>query len=452
MKVQTCLAIGLVLAMSTGCAVYFRPAPPPPPPPPPPPTETVAVGPESAPPPPAAEEAPPPPPAEEHTDAYDDQDPTALQDFHAALDPHGMWVDDPTYGYVWVPNPAEVGPDFYPYVSGGHWAYGDDNLWVSEYEWGWAPFHYGRWAFTDARGWAWIPGREYAPAWVEWRLGDEYVGWAPAPPEYVWRHGMAVTVGFRPPPPRYVFVGHGDFYSSHPSRVVVVGARAHEYEGRTRPYSAGGGGHFRHGPTPAAMHLPPAKVVHATGHEPGIARAKGFSRPATAEKLGAHPPARVATAGPHGQERTRAEPGHPEPGHAEPGHPEPGHTEPGHPEPGHATTKEATEKEPSTRETAPRETPAARAEEQAHPEPGHAEATHADATHAEPAHGEATQKEPSREAPRGESAQEEHRVQAEPSSHESVAHEASQAQHPPAAASHPPAATKGPTKSSSKKK
>src|SRR5580698_9616424 len=36
-------------------------------------------------------------------DVYDDQDPTALQDFHPALDSHGTWTDDPTYGTVWVP-------------------------------------------------------------------------------------------------------------------------------------------------------------------------------------------------------------------------------------------------------------------------------------------------------------------------------------------------------------
>src|SRR5580658_4597889 len=42
-------------------------------------------------------------------DSYADTDPTALTDFHATLDPHGTWMDDPTYGTVWVPNTAEVG-------------------------------------------------------------------------------------------------------------------------------------------------------------------------------------------------------------------------------------------------------------------------------------------------------------------------------------------------------
>ena len=38
-------------------------------------------------------------------------------------------------------------------------------------------------------GWLWIPGTEWAPAWVAWRSddGDDgYVGWAPLPPESSW--------------------------------------------------------------------------------------------------------------------------------------------------------------------------------------------------------------------------------------------------------------------------
>jgi len=35
-------------------------------------------------------------------------------------------------------------------------------------------------------GWVWVPGYEWAPAWVSWRYGDEYVGWAPLPPAAVW--------------------------------------------------------------------------------------------------------------------------------------------------------------------------------------------------------------------------------------------------------------------------
>ena len=45
-------------------------------------------------------------------DEYSDTDPSAATDFRSTLDPYGTWVDDPTYGQIWVPSPAEVGPYF----------------------------------------------------------------------------------------------------------------------------------------------------------------------------------------------------------------------------------------------------------------------------------------------------------------------------------------------------
>jgi uncharacterized protein DUF6600 len=230
-------------------------------------------------------------PTEQNADSYDDKDPTALQDFHPALDAHGTWADDPTYGTVWTPSATETGPEFVPYVSGGHWVYGDDYLWTSDYEWGWAPFHYGRWVNLEARGWSWIPGREYAPAWVEWRTGDAYLGWSPAPPLFIWRGGVAVTVGFAPPQPRFVFCAHADLFAPQPGRVVLMGPRPVEIESRTRVYGVPGGpGHFRPGPPLGSLHIPPERIVRATGHESGCARAVAFSRPSTALRLGAHPP------------------------------------------------------------------------------------------------------------------------------------------------------------------
>ena len=32
-------------------------------------------------------------------------------------------------------------------------------------------------------GWVWVPGYTWAPAWVSWRYGDGYAGWAPLPPD-----------------------------------------------------------------------------------------------------------------------------------------------------------------------------------------------------------------------------------------------------------------------------
>src|SRR5690606_3356237 len=61
----------------------------------------------------------------------------------------------------------------------------------------WAVYHYGRWYDDDRLGWCWVPGRNWAPAWVTWRRGDRHVGWAPLPPE---EDGfqLSVSLDFRP--------------------------------------------------------------------------------------------------------------------------------------------------------------------------------------------------------------------------------------------------------------
>src|SRR5689334_10496074 len=66
----------------------------------------------------------------------------SFQAFYDELSPYGQWVDYPNHGYVWVPR---VDRGFRPYYTSGRWAYSDyGNVWVSDYPWGWAPFHYGR--------------------------------------------------------------------------------------------------------------------------------------------------------------------------------------------------------------------------------------------------------------------------------------------------------------------
>jgi hypothetical protein len=66
--------------------------------------------------------------------------------------------------------------------------------WVSEWEWGWAPFHYGRWYCHAHHGWVWIPGTVWGPAWVAWRCGDGFVGWAPLSPRIGWRVGVGLAI------------------------------------------------------------------------------------------------------------------------------------------------------------------------------------------------------------------------------------------------------------------
>jgi len=114
----------------------------------------------------------------------------SYQVFYDELSPYGQWIMDPQYGYVWLPY---AGPSFRPYYSSGHWAYTPyGTTWVSDYPWGWAPFHYGRWTFNSFYGWTWIPGNVWGPAWVSWRGGGSFYGWAPMGP------GFNTNISFGP--------------------------------------------------------------------------------------------------------------------------------------------------------------------------------------------------------------------------------------------------------------
>src|SRR5207249_329838 len=96
----------------------------------------------------------------------------------------GNWIEAGDYGYGWQPDVATSDPNWRPYAD-GYWAYTDDGwTWVSYEDFGWATYHYGRWANLSDYGWVWFPGDDldWGPAWVSWRTGGDYVGWAPLPP------------------------------------------------------------------------------------------------------------------------------------------------------------------------------------------------------------------------------------------------------------------------------
>jgi hypothetical protein len=96
----------------------------------------------------------------------------------------GNWIDVEGYGYGWQPDVAVSDPNWRPY-SDGYWAYTDYGwTWISYEDFGWATYHYGRWANLGDYGWTWFPGTDldWGPAWVSWRTGGDYIGWAPLPP------------------------------------------------------------------------------------------------------------------------------------------------------------------------------------------------------------------------------------------------------------------------------
>ena len=109
------------------------------------------------------------------------QDEVPVEFFYEHLSPHGDWYEAGDYGYVW--QPYDIRDDWSPY-SDGRWVYTDAGwTWDSVEPYGWAVYHYGRWAEMQDLGWVWVPGTEWGPAWVSWRRTPEYVGWAPLPPE-----------------------------------------------------------------------------------------------------------------------------------------------------------------------------------------------------------------------------------------------------------------------------
>ncbi len=93
------------------------------------------------------------------------------------LDTYGRWSEVPDYGPVWYPSSVAVG--WAPYRV-GHWAWVEPWgwTWVSHEPWGFAPYHYGRWAVIGGT-WGWVPGPVavapvYAPALVAFVGGDGF--------------------------------------------------------------------------------------------------------------------------------------------------------------------------------------------------------------------------------------------------------------------------------------
>lgn len=124
-------------------------------------------------------------------------------DFYEPLAAHGRWVLVGSYGRVWMPASVEVG--WRPY-SNGYWQRTDAGwYWVSDEPWGWATYHYGRWDWHAAHGWFWVPQTQWAPAWVAWREGGGYIGWAPLRP--------SLTIG--------VSIGRVDYEPAFASRAFV---------------------------------------------------------------------------------------------------------------------------------------------------------------------------------------------------------------------------------------
>ncbi|MGB8636419.1 MAG: DUF6600 domain-containing protein [Rhodanobacteraceae bacterium] len=113
------------------------------------------------------------------------------------LDRYGTWRSSAEYGHVWFP--SQVNTDWAPYRD-GRWTWIEPWgwTWVDNAPWGFAPFHYGRWARVHNR-WGWVPGPRlrravYAPALVAFVGnvsisigGGTPVGWFPLGPRDIYQ-------------------------------------------------------------------------------------------------------------------------------------------------------------------------------------------------------------------------------------------------------------------------
>jgi len=129
------------------------------------------------------------------------------------LDEYGGWRPTPEYGTIWFPHVSIVGWAPYHY---GHWAYIAPwgYTWVDDAPWGFAPFHYGRWVVVGGV-WGWVPAPPrpvvvgvvyvrpvYAPALVAW-VGGPHFGVAVG---VGGGFAAGVSVGWFPLGPREVYV------------------------------------------------------------------------------------------------------------------------------------------------------------------------------------------------------------------------------------------------------
>ncbi len=154
--------------------------------------------------------------------------------FYRDISAYGDWWWNDQYGWVFSPY---VDTGWRPYTV-GHWSYTTEYgwVWVSGEPFGWVCHHYGRWLWLDDAGWIWVPGSVWAPAWVAWRTGPGFIGWAPLGPDAVWIPGrgfLVADVGARIGPWAWVFVDERNFLVINVVTVVHTHAQSRTILPRT---------------------------------------------------------------------------------------------------------------------------------------------------------------------------------------------------------------------------
>ena len=154
--------------------------------------------------------------------------------FYTSLSPHGTWIE---IGYgtpVW--RPTIIRKNWSPY-NYGQWVYTDYGWYWDSYEpFGYIVYHYGRWYYDDYYGWIWIPDYEWAPAWVDWRYDDDYIGWAPLSPYAVFyiNIGIHYTYDYYVPYHHWNYVKYNHFCNNNVYNYNVAPKYKYRVHNRTK--------------------------------------------------------------------------------------------------------------------------------------------------------------------------------------------------------------------------
>ncbi len=255
------------------------------------------------------------PPQRRAPPEFEDTDPDGVRIFYDVLAEHGRWRDDERLGLVWSPARESVGDAFVPYATHGRWTHRrvpvdpqgttvDEYVWASDLPWGWVTFHYGRWAYAADRGWSWVPGRKYAGAWVDWRIGEvgaeaAVVGFGPTPPTHVWRiavprltrtraasvpfdphNAHVVAVPFSAFATTYAYTRARDLFADNLGARLLTGPAA---------LAVGTTSHPAEAPRPEQLGLDPTAVPHPPVMDRGLQQAWMLATPASAIAIGRGP-------------------------------------------------------------------------------------------------------------------------------------------------------------------
>ena len=128
--------------------------------------------------------------------------------FYSSLAPYGSWIELGNGVTVWRPMNLRNGWAPYRY---GRWIWTNDGwYWDSDEPFGYIVFHYGRWYYDDYYGWIWVPDDVWAPAWVQWRYDNDYIGWAALPPYANFSIGIGISfsTGYETPYSFWHFVSY----------------------------------------------------------------------------------------------------------------------------------------------------------------------------------------------------------------------------------------------------